>query len=285
MTAFADHGAGGNGEPLAIVLRAGSAGSNTAADHIETTRLALAQLPRRMRRKVLIRADSGGGTHGFLEWLTARPRRLHYSVGMTITEDMQEAILRVPADSWTPAYDGDGQVRDGPCVADITGILDLSSWPAGMRVIVRKERPHPGAQLRFIDTDGHRFTAFATDAKKGQLADLELRHRRRARCEDRIRNAKDTGLRNLPSGKFTANAAWLAIAAIACNLARAAGALAAATPGPARPSSAATSSPSPPARPRHGRSSLTLHLPEGWHREHEWLNLFEAACGPPAAPA
>jgi hypothetical protein len=67
-----------------------------------------------------------------------------------------------------------------------------------MRVIVRKERPHPGAQLRFTDLDGHRFTCFATDASKGQLADLELRHPRRARCEDRIRCAKDTGLRNLP---------------------------------------------------------------------------------------
>jgi hypothetical protein len=186
MTAFADHGASGNGEPLAIVLRAGSAGSNTVADHIEAARLALAQLPRPLRRKVLVRADSGGGTHGFLDWLTAKSRRLHYSVGMTISEDMQDAILKVPADSWTPAYDGDGQVRDGAWVADITGLLDLSSWPAGMRVIVRKERPHPGAQLRFTDIDGHRFTAFATDAKKGQLADLELRHRRRARCEDRI---------------------------------------------------------------------------------------------------
>jgi hypothetical protein len=84
---------------------------------------------------------------------------------MTVTEDMQDAILKVPADSWTPAYDGDGQVRDGAWVADITGMLDLSSWPAGMRVIVRKERPHPGAQLRFTDIDGHRFTAFATDTK------------------------------------------------------------------------------------------------------------------------
>ena len=103
---------------------------------------------------MLVRADSGGGTHGFLDWLTAKSRRLHYSVGMTISEDMQDAILKVPADSWTPAYDGDGQVRDGAWVADITGLLDPSSWPAGMRVIVRKERPHSGAQLRFTDIDG-----------------------------------------------------------------------------------------------------------------------------------
>ena len=137
---------------------------------------------------------------------------------MTITEDMQDAILKVPAGSWTPAYDGDGQVRDGAWVADITGMLDLSSWPAGMRVIVRKERPHPGAQLRFTDIDGHRFTAFATDAKKGQLADLELRHRRRARCEDRIRCAKDTGLRNLPLKGFAQNQLWCEIVALACEL-------------------------------------------------------------------
>ena len=144
LAAFADHGAAGNGEPLAIVLRAGSAGSNTVADHIEAARLALAQLPRHLRRRVLVRTDSAGGTHGFLTWLTAPSRRLHYSAGMTVTEDMQAAVLKVPAGSWTPAYDGDGQVRDGAWVADITEMLDLSSWPAGMRVIVRKERPHPG---------------------------------------------------------------------------------------------------------------------------------------------
>jgi hypothetical protein len=218
MTAFADHGAGGNGEPLAIVLRAGNAGSNTAADHVEAARLALAQLPRHLRGRVLIRADSGGGTHEFLHWLTGRSRPLHYSIGMTITEDMQEAILKVPARSWTSAYDGDGQVRDGAWVADITGMLDLSSWPADMRVIVRKERPHPGAQLRFTDVDGHRFTAFATDARRGQLADLELRHRRRARCEDRIRGAKDTGLRNLPLQGFAQNQLWCEIVALACEL-------------------------------------------------------------------
>ena len=218
MTAWADHGATGNGEPLAIVLRAGNAGSNTAADHIETARLAVAQLPRQLRRRVLVRADSGGGTHEFLKWLTAKPRRLHYSVGMTITEDMQAAILKVPADGWTPAYDGDGQVRKGAWVADITGLLDLDGWPAGMRVIVRKERPHPGAQLRFTDIDGHRFTAFATDTKRGQLADLELRHRRRARCEDRIRCAKDTGLRNLPLKGFAANQVWCEVVALACEL-------------------------------------------------------------------
>jgi hypothetical protein len=107
----------------------------------------------------------------FKKRLTAPSRRLHDSVGMTITQDMQAAILQVPASAWTPAYDGNGQVRDGAWVADVTGLPDLASWPAGMRVIARKERPHPGAQLRLTGLDGHRLTAFATDAKRGQLAD------------------------------------------------------------------------------------------------------------------
>jgi hypothetical protein len=218
LAVFADHGPAGSGEPLAIMLRAGNAGSNTAADHIEATRLALAQLPRHLRRRVLVRTDSGGGTHDFLAWLTKPGRRLAYSVGFAITEDIQDAILTIPARAWTPAYDAGGRVRPGAWVAEITGMLNLATWPKGMRVIVRKERPHPGAQLRFTDIDGHRFTCFATDAKHGQLADLELRHRRRARCEDRIRCAKDTGLRNLPLHGFTQNQIWCEIVALACEL-------------------------------------------------------------------
>ena len=218
LAVFADHGPGGSGEALAVVLRPGNAGSNTAADHIEAVRLAQAQLPRHQRRRVLIRTDSGGGTHEFLAWLTAPARRLAYSVGMTITEDMQNAILKVPARAWTPAYDAEGQVRPGAWVAEITGMLNLTAWPKGMRVIVRKERPHPGAQLRFTDLGGHRFTCFATSTKGGQLADLELRHRRRARCEDRIRAAKDTGLRNLPFHGFAQNQIWCELVAMACEL-------------------------------------------------------------------
>ena len=218
LAVFADHGAEGTGEALAVLLRAGNAGSNTAADHIQATRLALAQVPRQARRQVLIRTDSGGGTHEFLHWLTRPGRRLAYSVGFTITEDVQEAILKIPARAWTPANDADGQARPGAWVAEITGMLDLSAWPRGTRVIVRKERPHPGAQLRFTDIDGHRFTAFATSTKGGQLADLELRHRRRARCEDRIRAAKDTGLRNLPLQGFNQNQIWCELVAMACEL-------------------------------------------------------------------
>jgi hypothetical protein len=215
---FADHGPAGSGEPLAIMLRPGNAGSNTAADHIKATRLGLAQLPPPRRRKVLVRTDSGGGTHDFLAWLASPGRRLAYSAGFTITEDIQDAILTIPARAWTPAYDSDREVRDGAWVAEITGMLDLSSWPKGMRLIVRKERPHPGARPRFTDPGGHRFTCFATSTKGGQLADLELRHRRRARCEDRIRCAKDTGLRNLPLHGYAQNQIWCEIVALAGEL-------------------------------------------------------------------
>jgi hypothetical protein len=218
LAVFADHGAGGSGEPLAIMLRPGNAGSNTAADHITATRLALSQLPAGTRRRVLIRCDSGGGTHEFLNWLARPGRRLQYSAGFTITDDVQHAIMKIPARAWTPAYDGNGQVRDGAWVAELTGLLDLAGWPKGMRIIVRKERPHPGAQLRFTDINGHRFTCFATSTRHGQLADLELRHRRRARCEDRIRNAKDTGLRNLPLHGYGQNQIWCQIVALACEL-------------------------------------------------------------------
>jgi hypothetical protein len=218
LAAFADHGPDGSGEPLAIMLRPGNAGSNTAADHIEAARLSLAQLPAEQRRKVLFRADSGGGTHDFLAWLTRPGRRLQYSVGLTITPAIEDALLTVPASAWTPAYDAGGIQRPGAWVAELTGMLDLSAWPGGMRVIARKERPHPGAQLRITDIDGHRFTCFATSTQGRQLADLELRHRRRARCEDRIRNAKDTGLRNLPLHGYAQNQIWCEIVALACEL-------------------------------------------------------------------
>jgi len=216
LAAFADHGAEGSGETLVVKLRPGNAGSNTTGDHIEVARLALAQLPGPVRRRVLFRADSGGGTQGFLAWLSAR--RLRYSAGMTITADIEDALAKIPDRIWEPAYDGEGQARDGAQVAELTGLLDLSAWPKGMRVIVRKERPHPGAQLRVTDLDGHRFTCFATGTKGGQLADLELRHRRRARCEDRIRCAKDTGLRNLPLRGFAQNQIWCELVAMATEL-------------------------------------------------------------------
>src|SRR3954465_9544902 len=111
-----------------------------------------------------------------------------------------------------------GKIRPGAWVAEATSLFDLSGWPPGMRLIVRKERPHPGAQLRITDLDAHRIPASAPTTARGQLADLELRPRRRARAEDRSRNAKDTGLANLPLHDFAQNQIWCAIVALAADL-------------------------------------------------------------------
>lgn len=220
LAAFVDHGSGGTGEPLAMLLRPGNAGSNTAADHITVTAASLAQLPdgHRTGRAVLVRTDTAGGTHGFLDWLTHPARDLGYSVGFGFTDAMEKALERVDADAWIPALDSDGDDRDGAWVTELTGHLDLGSWPDGMRVIVRKERPHPGAQLRITDIDGMRYTAFATNQRIGTLAELEVRQRLRARCEDRIRTAKDTGLTNLPLQSFAANQIWIHLVMLAVEL-------------------------------------------------------------------
>jgi hypothetical protein len=101
-------------------------------------------VPRSLRRKVLVRADSGGGTHEFLNWLTVKSRRLSYSLGMTITENIQVAIGKVPAAAWTPACDDDWQVRKGACVADVAGLLDPDGWPTGMRGDRPEGTPAPG---------------------------------------------------------------------------------------------------------------------------------------------
>lgn len=220
LTAFLDHGADGTGEPLAVLLRPGNAGSNTAADHIAVTRQALAQLPKGFRsgRRTMVRTDSAGGTKDFLSWLTGTHRNLGYSVGFPISTQLESVLPLVPQEAWARAYNSDGHERDGAWVAEATGMLDLSGWPEGMRVIVRREVPHVGAQLRITDLDGMRYTAFATNQTTGQLADLEVRHRLRARCEDRIRSAKDTGLANLPLHAFDANQLWCHLVMLAAEI-------------------------------------------------------------------
>lgn len=177
LTAWIDHGPQGAGENAAIMLRPGNAGSNTSADHEAVIAAVLAQvgLGPRPGRKVLVRTDAAGGTKTTLAALERR--RVSYSVGFTLPSDMSRIYRLIPAQAWTPAYNADGDPREAADVAELTDLLDLDGWPKAMRVIVRRERPHPGAQLRFDDVDGYRLTAFATNTRIGQLADLEVRHR------------------------------------------------------------------------------------------------------------
>jgi DDE family transposase len=218
MLAFCDHGEQGSGEALAAMLRPGSAGSNNAADHIAVLDAALAQLPASERTRVLVRTDTGGGVKEFLHHIT--DQGLHYSVGFYGMPPVVEALSKVPRQAWRAALDGDGLPREGAQVAELTRYLPdtLRGWPAGMRVIARRERPHPGAQLRLTDADGWRITCFATNTRRWSIADLEVRHRQRARAEDRIRNLKDTGLRNLPFHGFGQNQIWLEIVCLAADL-------------------------------------------------------------------
>jgi Transposase DDE domain group 1 len=195
LLAYLDRG-DGTGEALAGILRPGNAGSNTAADHTEVIDLALAQLPTAAHdQPLLVRADSGGATHALVDHL--QERGVRFSVSLPADERVRAAVLAVAAHAWQPAIDADGQPRPGAEVAELH-TLELAGWPPGTRAICRREDPHPGAQLTFTDADGHRFQVFITDQPDPDITTLELRHRRRARVEDRIRCGKATGLRSLP---------------------------------------------------------------------------------------
>jgi DDE family transposase len=218
MLAFVDHGEDGSGEPLAAMLRPGRASANDAADQIAVLDSALAQLPEQVRSRVLVRGDTGSGVHAFVHHL--HNLGLEYSVGVYGRQPVLDTLERLPKQAWKKALDADGQPREGAQVAELTRWLPATfkGWPPGMRVIARRERPHPGAQLRLTDHQGWRITVFATNTTGGRLADLEVRHRLRARAEDRIRNLKDTGATNLPLQAFDKNQIWLELAQLATEL-------------------------------------------------------------------
>jgi hypothetical protein len=214
-------------EMLAVHLRPGNSNANHAGDHIRVLTDAIGQVPAPYRRRLLVRADTAGATHELLDWLheqgQARGRSVEYSIGFPVHKGVavHDAIHTVPESAWQTTLDTDGEPRDGAGVVEITGLLNLAKWPTGMRVIVRREKPHPGAGLTLFEAaDGWRYQALATNTTAGQLGFLEARHRAHARVEDRIRVAKDTGLGRLPSREFAINQAWVQIAAIAADLTR-----------------------------------------------------------------
>lgn len=229
MCAFVDHGEHGTGETLAIDLRPGKSSAWDSADHIAIFQEALGQLPERERGQVLVRADTGAASKAFLHHLT--DAGVEYSIGFGAHETVKAAVEAIPEQAWRAAVDSKGEPRDGAQVAELTAWMPTPvretyrtashKWPDGMRVIARRERPHPGAQLRLTDHNGWRITCFATNTPKGvgwRLADLEVRHRQRARCEDRIRGLKETGLRNLPFHDYAKNRIWVEVVALAADL-------------------------------------------------------------------
>src|SRR5271166_876942 len=238
------------GEPLAWMLRRGSAGSNTAADHLELLDAAIAAVPPGFRRKLMVTCDGAGASHALVKRLdTLAARRgyeLTYSVGWALAEREKTALRLVPEQAWQAAVDGRGEVRerraDDACanlscahracwieeahVTELTGLLrhsaggdQLRAWPAAMRVFARRERPHPGAQLTLFEAgDGWRYSLWATNRPAdtrgwlGQAAYIDVAHRVQARVEDAIRTGKDCGIGHFPSFDFGINAAWLTAA-------------------------------------------------------------------------
>ncbi len=214
LAAYADE----TREAFAAILRPGNAGSNTAEDHKRVLDLALEQIPAEQIEKIeiLVRSDSAGATHGLVDY--CHEGKMRFSVGYELTEQVRAAILGVPQDAWVTALDQDGTERKNGQVSEITDRVDLSSWPEGSRLIVRRERPHPGAQLSFTDHDGHRFQAILTDQTDENVAQVECHHRQHAHVEDRIRDDKDTGLSKFPFKAFKHNEVWIEIVMLAHDL-------------------------------------------------------------------
>ena len=243
-------------EPLAGMMRAGSAGSNTVTDHLEILDAAIAALPPAYRRRLMVTCDGAGASHGLIERLDKLARRpghqLIYSVGWDLGERERNAIRLVPGQAWQIAIDPAGEVRerraDDACpdlrcghrkcwieeahVSELTGLLregpggdQLAGWPKSMRVFARRERPHPGAQLTLFEAeDGWRYSLWVTNLRadlrgwRANPAYIDAAHRVHARVEDRIRTGKDTGIGHFPSESFAINSAWLAASLIAATL-------------------------------------------------------------------
>jgi hypothetical protein len=244
------------GEPLAGMLRPGSAGSNTAADHVKVLGEAIAALPPKYRRRLMVTCDGAGASHDLvahLDKLARRPgHQLIYSVGWDLGERERRAIRLVPPQAWQIAVDHRGEVRerraedacpDRGCahrqcwveeahVTELTALLrqgqagdQLAGWPAPIRVFARRERPHPGAQLTLFEADdGWRYSLWVTNLPertpgwRGQLAYIDAAHRVHARVEDAIRTGKDTGIGKFPSHQLSLNRAWFTAALTAATL-------------------------------------------------------------------
>jgi len=222
MFCFADH----SGEALAGILRPGNANANSGADQLAVVDLAVAQLPPEHRaghragddpatvvHRIVVRTDTAGYVAAFANALVAR--NIEFSIGARVNDQVSAAIRAVPTEAWRRAVDGDGELRHRGEVAELD--VSIPGWPPGTRAICRREKPHPGAQLRLWDTDGFRHQVTLTNSP-GDLLELELRQRRHARVENAIKALRDTGLDRMPFRRFAANQAWLELVLTAADL-------------------------------------------------------------------
>lgn len=219
-------------ECLAMLLREGSAGSNTVADHLEVLAACIAQIPAAYRAKLLIRVDGAGASHGLLERIEAlgtTRRTVRYTVGWTITEADEDAIAALPQEAWEAAVDRDADVHSACHVAELTGLdARVGNWPKGTRLIVRRARPsrrHLGNLTDLEKRTGWRYQIVATNITRMRAVPgsqhprfLDVPHRNHAVVEDRVRGAKATGLRNLPSKAWSVNPGWMLAANLAADL-------------------------------------------------------------------
>jgi len=219
-----------------------------------------------------------------------------FSVTVRIDPKVRAAIAAIGEDAWIPIeypravwddqlrrWVSDAQVAE----VEYTAFTSRKGQAITARLIVRRVKD---LNTKAAAGQGELFTAWRyhavfTDSPFTMLQ-AEEHHRGHAQAEQVFADWNEGPLAHLPSGSFPANAAWLALAAISCNLLRAAGSLASLAYAKARGATLRRDLIDVAARTaRHGRGHITLHLPDGWHREHEWMNLFEAACGPPTAAA
>jgi Transposase DDE domain group 1 len=225
------------GDSLAVMLRPGNAGSNTAADHVLVLDAALAQIPAPWRSDILVTVDGAGASHDLVEHVTKlntarthgrRGRRVEYSIGWACDERTMTAIAELPQDAWGDALGADGKVDADAQVADLTGILRhgppelggdrMHSWPPDQRVIVRRTPRPAGKAAKLGEDPDFEYGAFTTNTATGQLQWLDARHRTQAHVEDKMKEVKACGARNLPSKDFGRNSAWLQLSALACSL-------------------------------------------------------------------
>ncbi len=214
------------GEALAGMFRPGNAAANSGADQLAVVVAAIAQLPVEHRlghaasddpgavvHPILVRGDSAGAVRGFIDGLVVR--NCEFSISARVSNALDTAIAKVADNDWQPAINTDGEPRRGAQVAELD--VSVDGWPSGTRAIVRRERPHPGAQLRLWDHNGMRHQVVLTNSTGNPVA-LELRHRRHGQVENRIKNLKDCGLERMPFTSFAANAAWMEMVLGAADL-------------------------------------------------------------------